>query len=166
MAVVNLQGYKVDKIDFVNTTENGTKISLGNKFSYQVQYAANQNLAKGTFDIEVHDKENPERFKIHVIIVGIFGYNANEKKELIHTETFKALFPYAKALITTVTANCGIQPVIISAEAKQDNVDPVRKIRRSRFFCKYCHSHEHGKHQYQGSHDTQDFLHSFLFLSQ
>ena len=63
MAVVNLQGYKVDKIDFVNTTENGTKISLGNKFSYQVQYATNQNLAKGTFDIEVHDKENPERFK-------------------------------------------------------------------------------------------------------
>ena len=30
-----------------------------------------------------------------------------------HTDTFKALFPYAKALITTVTANCGIQPIII-----------------------------------------------------
>ena len=113
MAVVNLQGYKVDKIDFVNTTENGTKIALGNKYSYQVQYAVNKSVAKGTFDIEVHDKENPERFKIHVIVVGIFAYDPNEKKELIHTETFKALFPYAKALITTVTANCGIQPVII-----------------------------------------------------
>ena len=113
MAVVNLQVYKVDKIEFVNTTENGTKISLGNKYSYQVQYAVDKNMAKGTFDIEVHDKENPDRFKIHTIVVGIFAYDPKEKKELIHTETFKSLFPYAKALITTVTANCGIQPVII-----------------------------------------------------
>ena len=113
MAVVNLQAFKVDKIDFANTLENGTKISLGNKYSYQVQYANNKNVAKGTFDIEVHDKENTEAFKIHVIIVGIFAYKEGEKKELIHTETFKALFPYAKPLITTITANFGIQPVII-----------------------------------------------------
>ena len=113
MASVNLQGYKVDKIDFVNAMENGTKIWLGNKYSYQVQYAVGKNLAKATFDIEVHDKENPDRFKIHAVVVGIFAYNPDETKEIIHTETFKALFPYAKALITTVTANCGIQPVII-----------------------------------------------------
>jgi len=113
MAIVNLQAYKVDKIEFANGLENGTKISLGNKYSYQVQYAVGKDIAKGTFDIEVHDKENPDQFKIRVIVVGIFAYNPDEKKEIIHTETFKALFPYAKALITTVTANCGIQPVII-----------------------------------------------------
>ena len=90
MAIVNLQAYKVDKIEFANALENGTKISLGNKYSYQVQYAVGR-----------------------VIVVGIFAYNPDEKKEIIHTETFKSLFPYAKALITTVTANCGIQPVII-----------------------------------------------------
>ena len=113
MANVNLQAYKVDKIEFVNNLENGTQISLGNQYSYQVQYANNRNVAKGTFDIEVHDKENPDQFKIHVIVVGIFAYNEDEKREVIHTETFKALFPYAKALITTITANCGIQPVMI-----------------------------------------------------
>ena len=113
MTSVNLQGYKVDKIEFVNAIENGTKIALGNKYSYQVQYAVGKNIAKGTFDIEVHDKENPEKFKIHAIVVGIFAYNADETKEVVHTDTFKALFPYAKALITTITANCGIQPVII-----------------------------------------------------
>ena len=113
MASVNLQAYKVDKIDFVNSLENGTKIALGNKYSYQVQYANNKNIAKGTFDIEVHDKDNPEKFGIHVIVVGIFSFDPAIKKEIIHTDTFKALFPYTKALITTVTANCGIQPVII-----------------------------------------------------
>ena len=113
MASVNLQAYKVDKIDFVNEMENGTKIALGNKYSYQVQYAVGKDVAKGTFDIEVHDKENPEKFKIHVVVVGIFSYDNKVKKEIVHTETFKALFPYTKALITTVTANCGINPVMI-----------------------------------------------------
>ena len=113
MSNINLQGYKVDKIDFVNKKENGSKIALGNKFSYNVQYAKDRNMAKAEFDLEVHDKEDPESFKIHVIVVGFFAYNPKQKKEAIHTETFKALFPYAKALVTTVTANCGIQPVII-----------------------------------------------------
>ena len=113
MTIVNLQAYKVDKIEFVNNLENGTQISLGNQYSYQVQYANNKNVAKGTFDIEVHDKKDPDQFKIHVVVVGIFAYAADQKKEILHTETFKALFPYAKALVTTVTANCGIQPIII-----------------------------------------------------
>ena len=113
MSNVNLQGYKVDKTDFVNKKENGTKISLGNKFSYNVQYAKERNMARAEFDIEVHDKEDPESFKSRVVVVGIFAYNVELKKEVIHTETFKALFPYTKALITTVTANCGIQPIII-----------------------------------------------------
>ena len=111
--MVNLQGYKVDRIDFVNLMENNTKITLGNKYSYNVQYAKDANMARGQFDIEVHDKENPEKFKIRVVVVGIFSYLEGTKKELVHAETFKAIFPYAKALVTTVTANCSIQPIMI-----------------------------------------------------
>ena len=113
MSNVNLQGYKVDKIEFVNSLDNGSKIALGNKFSYNVQYAKDRNICKGEFDIDVHDKDNPSKFAIHIVISGIFAFDPEKKKEEIHTETFKAIFPYAKALITTVTANCGIQPVII-----------------------------------------------------
>ena len=111
--MVNLQGYKVSKIEFVNQLENGAKISLGNKYSYNVQYAKDANMARGEFDIEVHDKDNPNQFKIRVIMVGIFSYLEGSKKEEIHAETFKTLFPYAKALVTTVTANCGINPIMI-----------------------------------------------------
>lgn len=113
MPTVNLQGYKVDKIDFVNLMENNSKIALGNKYSYNVQYAKDRNLAKAEFDLEVYHKESPEKFRIHVVVVGFFAYQADEKKELIHAESFKAMFPYVKALITTVTANCGIPPIII-----------------------------------------------------
>ena len=110
---VNLQGYKVDKIEFANTKEVGSKIGLKNSFSYNVQYAKDRNLAQCKFDLEVFDKDAPEEFKIHVVVVGLFAYNPEVKKELLHTETFKEIFPYAKALVTTITANCGIQPVII-----------------------------------------------------
>ena len=31
----------------------------------------------------------------------------------MHVDTYKALFPYARAIITTLTANAGIPPIII-----------------------------------------------------
>lgn len=112
-ANIRLQGYKVDKIEFVNKKEQGAKIGLSHRFSYNVRYAKDRNIARGEFDLEVYDKNDPESFAIHVVLVGFFEYNPSVKKELIHADTFKALFPYMKALITTVTANCGIQPIII-----------------------------------------------------
>ena len=53
------------------TCEN--KIKLGNKYQYNVQYANDQNLCRGEFNIEVHDTENPDSFKIRVVVVGIFA---------------------------------------------------------------------------------------------
>ena len=113
MPNIQLQGYKVDKIEFVNKKEQGSKIGLKHQVSYNVRYAKDRNLARGEFDLSVFDKDDPESFKIHVVFVGFFAYNADVKKEIIHADTFKALFPYTKALITTITANCGIQPVMI-----------------------------------------------------
>ncbi|MDO4749137.1 MAG: protein-export chaperone SecB [Eubacteriales bacterium] len=112
MASVSLKGYKVDKVDFIATLENGTQVKLGNKYQYNVQYAKN-NMCKGEFDIEVYDSNNPDKFKVHVVLSGIFSFKDGEKKEIIHTDTFKALFPYVKAFVTTLTANCGIPPIMI-----------------------------------------------------
>ena len=112
MASVTLKGYKVDKIDFVAALDNGTQVKLAHKYQYNVQYAKN-NICKGEFDIEVYDSNNPEKFKVHVVMSGIFGFTQGEKKERIHTDSFKTLFPYVKAFITTITANCGIPPIII-----------------------------------------------------
>ena len=113
MAIVNLQGYKVDRIEFVSLLENGSKITLGNKYSYNVQYAKGRNVARGEFDLHVFDKEHPDKFGIHVVVIGIYAFNPADAKEAIHAESFKILFPYVKALITTVTANCGIKPILI-----------------------------------------------------
>ena len=113
MSTVNLQGYKVDKIDFVSVLDNGTKIQLGHKFSYNVMYANDANMARGEFNIEVFDKDHQDKFHINVVVVGFFSYLEGAKKEEVHAESFKQIYPYAKSLITTITANCGIKPIII-----------------------------------------------------
>lgn len=112
MAKVNLKAYKASEIQFVSKLENGTRVELGNKYSYNVNYAQN-NVCRGEFTIEVADKENPDKFGIKVVLVGIFEFEAGMEKEKIHVQSFKELFPYARAIVTTVTANSGIAPIIL-----------------------------------------------------
>ena len=112
MAIVQLKGQRVSELEFVNKLENGTRVELGNKYNYSVNYS-NENICRGEFSIEVADKEDPSKFSIRAVVLGIFEFDPQTEKERIHVLTFKELFPYVRALITTVTANCGIPPVII-----------------------------------------------------
>lgn len=112
MAITELKGFKVSQLQFVNKLENGTRVELGNKYNYSVNYSSG-NICRGEFSIEVADKEDASRFGIHAVVVGIFAFDGAQEKEKIHVATFKELFPYVRALITTVTANCGIPPVTI-----------------------------------------------------
>ena len=73
----------------------------------------------------MHDKNNIDKFKIRCVVIGFFQFDPDEKRETIHAESFKILFPYVKALITTITANCGIKPIIIP-EIDIDNQEIYR----------------------------------------
>ncbi len=106
------KGYKVSELDFVNKCENGTKLEFENKFSYNVKYSTN-NICIGEFTVEVNDKANKEKFRIKAVIQGVFAFNPEIQKELIHVQTFKELFPYARTLISNLTVNAGIPPVFI-----------------------------------------------------
>ena len=48
-----------------------------------------------------------------VTVVGAFVVNKDVEKEFLHVETFKELFPFAKALVTTLSANAGIPPIYL-----------------------------------------------------
>ena len=112
MAIVELKGFKVSEIRFVNKLENGTRVELGNKYNYSVNYS-NTNVCRGEISIDVADKADESRFGFHAVVVGMFEFDPSLEKERIHVLSFKELFPYVRALITTVTANCGIPPVTI-----------------------------------------------------
>ena len=109
---VVLKGYKVSELRFVSKLENGTRVELGNRYSYNVSYAAN-NTCRGEFNITVEDKENPDKFGINLVLIGIFEFDEGLEKERVHVQSFKELFPYARAIVTTVTANSGIAPMIL-----------------------------------------------------
>ena len=112
MKNITFKAFKASEIDFVNKHENGTRIEFENKYSYNVKYSTN-NTCIGEFTVEVNDKADKEKFHIKAVVLGIFTYNPEAKKEIIHVETYKELFPYVRTMISSLTVNAGIPPVII-----------------------------------------------------
>ena len=115
MACCELKAYTVSDINFFNRLDPNVQIKIGNKFSYNVKYPKDGqgNICRGEFEVETGDTSDDKKLNIKVVVVGIFSYAPGATKEMIHTESFKILYPYVKALVTTVTANAGIKPIII-----------------------------------------------------
>ena len=99
-----LRSYKIERLDFVNKTEGVKKLELTHKYSYNVGYS-NINTCRGEFTAEVFDKNAPEEFRINITVVAIFSTAPGSQKEMLHLETYDALFPYVKALVSTVAAS-------------------------------------------------------------
>ena len=112
MSNVELKAYKASEITFKNNVQSKVEFKLGNKISHNVKYTGND-ICEAALTVEVNDKEKPDVLSVKVVVNGIFKINTAIEKEFIHVETFKELFPYAKALVTTVTANAGIPPIIV-----------------------------------------------------
>lgn len=109
---VSLKGYKATEISFVNKHENGHRIEFENKYSYNVKYSKN-NTCLAIMNVEVSDKNDPEKFSIKAVVEAVFTYNPEVAKETIHVQTFKEMFPYVRAMVSSVTVSAGIPPVFI-----------------------------------------------------
>ena len=107
-----LKGCMSPEISFVNHLPSGTKIQLETKYSYNVKYSAD-NTCRGELSAKVIDKENPEKFSVSVKMIGVFSFEEGADKDLLHIETFRQLFPYARALVSTITVNAGIPPITL-----------------------------------------------------
>ena len=112
MSTVVLNVYKVEEMHFCNALENGTGINLENKYSFNVKYSKD-NKCSGIFSVEVYDKNAPDNFYAKTKILAFYTYKDGTDKDKIHRDAFKEVFPFAKALITTVTANGGVPPIIL-----------------------------------------------------
>lgn len=116
MNYTQLKAYKVSEINFVNDVHGRVELKLGNKVSHNVKYSKD-GMCEAVLKVEVCDKDKPDCLRIALTVTGIFQIVNETEKEFIHVETFKELFPYAKSMITMITAAAGIPPVII------ENVD-------------------------------------------
>lgn len=112
MSNVQLKAYKVSRIKFNNIVNGTVQLCFSNTVSHNVRYTPDS-TCEATLCIEVLDKKQPDVLNISIELKGIFQIKKNVEKEFIHVDTFKELFPIGKALITTITANSGIKPIII-----------------------------------------------------
>ncbi len=111
MANSKLKGYRADEISFVNKRTTTSPMEIQTKYSYNVKYT-NTGTCRGELTVEVLEKNNPESFNLKVVFAGLFEFT-EAPREVLHRETFNTLFPYVRSLITTITANAGIMPIIL-----------------------------------------------------
>jgi preprotein translocase subunit SecB len=112
MASVVLNAYRVEEMQFKNVLDTGTQIKLEHKYSFNVRYDKG-NKCIGFFAVEVYDKDNQDKFFAKTKVAAFYTYSEGMDKDAIHREAFKEVFPYAKSIITTITANGGVPPIIL-----------------------------------------------------
>jgi len=112
MKAAELKAYRIDQLEFVNKVQSMTKMELENKVSYNVAYSPD-NTCRGEMRAEVTEKTAPDKFRIVIVMSGIFSTNPDTSKEKLHLETYDALFPYTKSAVSMITAAAGIRPVIL-----------------------------------------------------
>ena len=112
MSDIVLKGVVSPELSLVNKLPNGTQMKLDTKYSYNVQYSKSL-TCQGELSIEVFAKDQPEKFAIKTKTVGIFSYKEGADKDILHVKSFKALFPYARALITNIVVNAGMPPIVL-----------------------------------------------------
>ncbi|MBQ8165389.1 MAG: protein-export chaperone SecB [Clostridia bacterium] len=111
MAKIQLRTFRVNELTFVNKVEPETKINLNFKYGYQVAHRGG-NASVGEMTLTISDKTNPEKFNIKVVLLGYFAIDGEITKEAVHSASFKDLFPYMRSIVTSITVNCGMPPIV------------------------------------------------------
>ena len=112
MKNVNLEGYHISKLNFTNKLDRPTQLELNFSYNHNVSYARN-NTCQGEFTATITDKKHSQKFGLEISVVGIFRHNPNASKEVLHVATYDELFPYVKALVSSITATSGIPALYI-----------------------------------------------------
>ncbi len=124
MKALVLKTYRITDIQFQNHAAASGKTKLETKYTYQVEFG-NNNTCRAEMKVSVSDKENPDTLMVDMTMVGIFEIVAEQDKELLHKESFKQLYPFARAAVSTISSSTGILPIIIP-DVDIDNQDIYR----------------------------------------
>lgn len=123
LAKINFNGYRVDKIDFqINDSyggESNVDVDLDLDFNLHVGVDENHGLSAVTLECTINrDYEKLNKpFFLDVILHGLFSFDTYEDfrkiQSLLTTNALAIIFPYMRSIISIITMNCGITPVIL-----------------------------------------------------
>ena len=114
MSSLNLEGIKVHEIHLLNKIEDGKTVEIETKISCEVNTNEIEHKCICKSKVEINSKENESLFRIYVEMDGFFSYQIGTTETQLQADTFSDLFPYIRALITNLTTNAGMPPLIIN----------------------------------------------------
>lgn len=118
--MIELKGYKINKIDFENKVQNGTQLKLQNQVKYNVNYIDAENKCLGILEFRVADAEmNP--FEIKIEMIAEFTYGDEDEKPDIHVKSFDQMFPFLRQTVNMLTSMSGMPGLMI----------PIMKLNRN-----------------------------------
>lgn len=112
MIDVVLKSFLVNEISVINKKSGAEKIALENKYSYNMKIVS-PTVCTGEFKITIQEKNAPNEFSITATCISVFEYPQKKDNTDIHMESMRAMFPYVRSFISTLTSNMGISTINI-----------------------------------------------------
>ncbi len=110
--MVELKGYKVNRLEIENKVASGTQLKLQNQLKYNVNYMDGQNKCIGILELRITDADmNPFEMKIEMIAE--FTYDAADEKPDIHVNSFDQMFPFVRQIVNTAVSFTGMPGLLI-----------------------------------------------------
>jgi len=110
--MVQLKGYRVNKLELENKVQNGTQLKLNNQTKYNVNYIDDDHVCIGNLEFRIVD-ENQNPFEVRIELVAQFSYEDGDDKAEIHTQSFDQIFPFVRQIVHTATSYTGMPGLMI-----------------------------------------------------
>ena len=110
--MVQLLGYKVNKLEIENRVKPKTQLKLQNQVKYNVNYMDEVKKCVGILDFRITDADmNP--FEIKIELAAEFSFSKGDQKPDIHTESFDQIFPFLRMIVNNVSSFTGMPGLMI-----------------------------------------------------
>ena len=105
--MVQIQGYKVNKLHMENTVANGTELQLQNQVKYNVNYMDDVHKCVGILSFRITDG-NMNPFEVQIDMVAEFTYDEGDDKADIHTQSFDQIYPFLRQIVSQMAGFCDL----------------------------------------------------------
>lgn len=116
-ASINFKRYFINEIKFKLNNNEKDQNNIDLQFNGNTTIYHEKNEAAVSLICIMGENESDSPFSLYVSITGLFDYQSDMKddklQKLITTNATAILFPYLRAMVTNITSNAGISPVIL-----------------------------------------------------
>lgn len=110
--MVELKGYKVNKLEIENRVKPGVQLKLKNQVKYNVNYLNDNKTCIGILEFKIADEEmNP--FELKIEMAAEFTFSPDDDKADIHTASFDQMFPFLRQIVHSATSFTGMPGLLI-----------------------------------------------------